>query len=403
MDANSQLRWALGLLLPVTFLPTLIFYLVGTGSQSPGLGVTALLVVLLYAAGVAPNSDKISLGNWLLVSLLLVVLLMSHLVVATILQSADFGRAAQSAPVAALMLVAAACLAHGLAAFDDRVIARVTNIIRGLFIGFGVLAIVGVQPPTALVNEKVVFPFAEPSHYALAFAPFLIHGCVLTTPTKRYALLLTAFAIAFSLQSLSLVVATVLAAVVSVKPVPLVLGSAAAWLISTYVDLDYYTVRLDFSEDSQNLSALVYRQGWELIGDALARTKGWGLGFQQLGVGPINSPTADLIYRILRDDANLRDGGFTAAKVISEFGIFGIAMAAMLGVVAIKAAWQLRAGASRRSSIGGLTQLSNSFIVGYSIEAYVRGIGYFSGTTILVLAGLIYLHQRRDRLAPGTN
>ncbi|KQM36616.1 hypothetical protein ASE59_15065 [Sphingomonas sp. Leaf10] len=320
--------------------------------------------------------------------------------IASLTVSGDLLRGISSLGAVGIVIVTAYLIRTILIQTPSAALDRVITIISSGFVFIAIVAIAGVQPIQS-DYVKPVFPFAEPSHFALSFTPFLIYQCVRSSLPMRIGWLVIALAIAVLLESLSLVVAVGVAAACCLPPAILGAGLVAVSAVAGYLDISYYTDRLDFSSNTTNISTLVYIQGYELTQAALERTGGWGIGFQQLGIVPLNVPTSDLIYRLIQDDANLRDGGLTAAKLIAELGIFGIALVATYLYLAIRAGLGLRALANgkRRGTAHELFALA--VITAPLIEVFVRGIGYFSGTLLLMMAGLLmasegqYLARRR--------
>jgi len=157
--------------------------------------------------------------------------------------------------------------------------------------------------------------------------------------------------------------------------------------LASQLDLSYYLSRLDFSGEAQNLSTVVYIQGWQLIPESLARSGGWGLGFQQLGRHGTDVPASDIIFALVGGYGNVLDGGFTFAKIISEFGVFGLLLIGLYLVIVWRSIRHLRYAAK-----GIENRACNTFaqcvIVSYLIELFIRGAGYFTGTAILLVASL---------------
>jgi len=200
------------------------------------------------------------------------------------------------------------------------------------------------------------------------------------------------------MESLSLVVGTALAAAVSLSPFRLTVGVLLAILPLNFMDLSYFLERLDLSSGTTNRSALTYMQGWELIFDSFWRTTGWGLGFQQLGYGePTRGVAADALYEMMGSDANVQDGGFVAAKVISEFGLFGLAAASIFVAYAAGAGLRLRKLSKQPLLMSPGHRLALSVVVAYSIDMFVRGIGYFTGSSALFIIASVYLLSRAGR------
>ena len=173
--------------------------------------------------------------------------------------------------------------------------------------------------------------------------------------------------------------------------------------VSVFGDLSYFSDRLNFSEEAQNLSTLVYLQGWQSIAEAWELTHGIGRGFQQMGVFGTDVPAAELIRSILEFDLNLFDGGFTFSKILTEFGVFGAIMVAAYAAVAIHAAAVLRGVSMGTRSALSVRVLSASFIVGYAAELLLRGAGYFTPTGLLLIASLWIWRNRIRHRRPRTS
>ncbi len=395
--AVSDFTKAMVLLVLAALTPTTTFYLFASSSQALGVALGAAAIVLLALLGIVRNPTAGQWTNAIFVVGCIGALIMLHALVATFFEPVEFGRAASSVAVFAVLGLGAFALAHTLFSLDNGAISRTVTVFLALLLLIGLAAVIGIQPPGE-GYFKSVFPFTEPSHFALTLTPFLLAFCVNQALAVRVAALALAIALAYLLQSLSLVVGVLVVAVI-VLPA-LWIGIGAVLLVSTIglLDIAYFTDRLDLSVHSGNLSALVYVQGWDLAAESLRRTSGWGLGFQQLGIGSITTYTSSLIVALAGTDANLRDGGFTLAKVLAEFGVLGGAVMAAYTVVMVRCVWRLRQVALRQTSAAAGTILAMALVCGYAVEAFVRGIGYFSGTMLLLVAALIFLGTFRRRI-----
>lgn len=379
----------------VTLLPTTIFYILATSSQAPGVAVVALAVLGLAALQLVNHPNTRQTISALLVVALTLLGILSHGLVAYYFQPLDFTRMLQSLLLFGLMLVGSYFLRFAIFDSSDKDIQFATTGVFIIFLVVGVAGVLEIRPIQSVTSFNPVFPFTEPSHYALTFTPILLFACVSRGLAFRLAALMSALAIAYLLQSLSLIVGIVLVGLVTL-PLPYLAVTGVALSIAIGIlDVTYFTDRLDLNYDSGNLSVLVYLQGWELATDSIARTSGWGIGFQQLGFGPINSPTADVILRLAGNDTNLKDGGFTLAKATSEFGAFGFVAIVLFGALAGRVALILRNVALRRNKIQLASVLAMSIICGYAVEAFIRGIGYFSGSTMLLLASILYVNGNK--------
>jgi hypothetical protein len=255
----------------------------------------------------------------------------------------------------------------------------------------GAMAIEGVfrlSPPSADASPIPMFPFTEPSHFALTCAPLLMFAAIRLKGAARGALLMGAALAGFLLPSFTFLIAAGLTAVVCLKRWVAISMALVLVAVAPLLDLTYYSSRLDFSQSNTNLTALVYLQGWQLVFESWQRSFGWGLGFQQLGIHGTSVEASDLIYAIVGGYGNVLDGGFTFAKIVSEFGALGLALIAGYLILAYAALKMLRAAARSQASLKASKTFAGAVILCYSIELFVRGGGYFTGTSLLLIAAL---------------
>jgi hypothetical protein len=85
------------------------------------------------------------------------------------------------------------------------------------------------------------------------------------------------FAVAVGLQSLTLLIACLLAAVVCRWILIVSLAGLVVGIGTVSFEFQYFASRLDLSSGSTNLSSLVYIQGWQLLQKAITQTFGWGV------------------------------------------------------------------------------------------------------------------------------
>jgi hypothetical protein len=163
-------------------------------------------------------------------------------------------------------------------------------------------------------------------------------------------------------------------------------------------DIDYYADRLNLADDTRNLSALVYLQGWQIISNALTTGDSIGVGFQQLGLTGQMSDASELIYRLTGDSLNTFDGSFMTAKIIGEFGVFGLIPLFLLIVLIVKSSRQIR-----RITVGGepasnARALGLSLVAGYVCDVLLRTAGYLTATSFLLVTGLVINHLLSKRI-----
>ena len=374
----------------VLLAPSGINYVFATDSHAPGTAIASGLILLGLIHLL--RAEKI-----MTITLVVAMLIVGHLFVASMFGPVDYRRGVQSLILFIGLLVAASCFGSWLFRLHDQDLVRAVAIVRWVMVAIAIVSIAGFAPPGGAFWEKPVFPFTEPSHFALSFAPLLIEACVRNDGWRRLGWLLLGFTLAYFLENLSLVGAVVIAALVSLpisRPLPWIVAIAAA---VTLFNLDYFAERLDFeaydSSFGTNLSVLIYVQGWELMLGSVEQAHGWGVGFQQLGVGHINSGASDQIYRLIGQDLNIQDGGFVSAKIVSEFGIFGLAAGIAFIVLAIRFGLRLRriAGRPELATVGYVFALCA--ICGFTLDMFFRGLSYFSSSSLLFVSACFYIRS----------
>lgn len=235
-----------------------------------------------------------------------------------------------------------------------------------------------------------VFPFTEPSHYGIFLLGPLFYVCSIYGRFKIY-FLITTIIIALIMQSLTTIVGVTLFIFASYRIQSALIVGIGIALAYNYLDLSYYTGRLNFSKQSDNLSTLVFLQGWELMYEGLKKSYGFGIGFQQLGEVNIKTSVGDLIYALQKKDANIRDAGLTAAKLVCETGYFGIIIIIIYLKYFISAF--IKFGKTSFLKQNKIIIFANCFLLSYFIELFVRGFGYFDGTTFMAFVSVFVLNN----------
>lgn len=241
--------------------------------------------------------------------------------------------------------------------------------------------------------NRAAFPFSEPSQFALAYAIIATGMITLVTGYKRWGTALIVLVLAAIFPNTTLLMISILiSALLLNKPreylILAVVLSIFALVLLAFPDLmSYYTSRI-MGSDNDNLSRLVYLQGWESAYSALTSTNGLGVGFQNLGVEPIGPST--ILIRAIFDgnDLNRADGGFLAAKIIGEFGVIGIGMVVGLSICAMNSFFWLRKMLSSKNKEYSEQAFLHGTIYIFLIELFVRGAGYFSPSCFVFLWAL---------------
>ncbi len=281
----------------------------------------------------------------------------------------------------------------------------ISLLVRKVFLGMIIVSVISLtlSKSSLRVLELNYFPFSEPAHLARLYGVFLCLNMVINNSLKRKVILLIItliFSVLF--PSLSLLIYNFLALLLLmfvgkgsklITRVPLFFTAAACTAVILYIlgDRDYFLARITFIENTDNLTALVFWQGVEATKNILSETKYLGIGLHQLGNEPGNDVTSIIagirgIGDVADFDLNRRDGGFVAAKLISEFGIFGLA-----GILSYI---KIAANCLRKLKLKMHTTHANiamTVIVAVAPEILLRGGGYFSVSLLLMLASIRYL------------
>lgn len=384
------------MLVTVACLPSLPLYLAGASSMAIGV-VLACMILLFNAFRLYPDRplQPGTTARWLA---LVWVGVGVHAVVAVLLGPFDMGRFLGSWVLLIAFLLGARALVTQVFEADPRCLHRALRWVLGVLVVCALLGILEIAPPGARPYSKPFFPFTEPSHLGLAFTPVLMYVAISARGWRRWGWIAGGLAIALAVENMTCLVGALLVALVCALRSAAVLLPLATLSLAPLLGFEYYLYRLEFSEETRNLSALVYVQGWQLIEESLGRTAGWGLGFQQLGVHGTDVPFASVIQALIDDVANLNDGGFTLSKLVSEFGVFGI----LLALAHLKMAW----GCARRLHQHGAgtawvpvpVRLASAVVVAFSVELFIRGGGYFTASSLLYVASLIYLIRTSPHL-----
>jgi hypothetical protein len=390
--SRPRSRAVIGLvLLTILLLPPLFFYLAVASSLALGASIAALIVIAALGdpAAIQRFFSRFTLGRPTVLAVMIVAGITAHAAIASLFLRTDLMRAGASIVPLVLLLFSGYALGRTLAASRHADVDGAVRLCFWVFCVIALLALTGFAPGNSAAYYKPVFPFTEPSYFALAFTPLLMYCSLTATGARgRILILLTGVCAALLLQNLTLLLGCLLITYISFRRSVVVILLIGAALVASQLDLSYYIERLDLSGETQNLSSLVYLQGWQLVAESLTRSNGWGLGFQQLGVYGTDAPIANLIYDLTSGYSNLLDGGFTFAKLLSEFGTLGLLLTLLYLLLAWRAVRALRQTARAPRRAGAALTLSRCVIVSYLLELFVRGSGYFAGTTILLVASL---------------
>lgn len=162
-------------------------------------------------------------------------------------------------------------------------------------------------------------------------------------------------------------------------------------------NLEYYVVRIDLSEENQHLSALAFKQGWEMAYLSLEKSFGLGVGFQQFGIVGGEAGINEAIAKLNEGEGlNRLDGGTVGAKFLGEFGILGVITLSVYLIKFLSVARVIRSiAAGRVKSFDAQHIFFLSCFTTFTIDLFVRGTGYFSPSGFLFVSSLADMGLRR--------
>lgn len=248
---------------------------------------------------------------------------------------------------------------------------------------------------------KSVFVFYEPSHFALVFGMFFIASINLNI-SKKLSVYLFASTLFFGLllPNVTILIYFFIGVALKVRKlstsfiVLFVFCLLFAYLmILQPVFFSYYLDRVNFSDGNNNLSALVYIQGWLESYKSLTETSGVGLGFQMAGT---NAPSqiAEKIYALANMYLNREDGGFLAAKLIIEFGFLGIILVLGYLVLFIKSCLRIRRNKYHNNNF---LLIADLLFIGFFVDMFIRSAGYFTlGMFLFIVALFLRLKKQKN-------
>lgn len=261
--------------------------------------------------------------------------------------------------------------------------------------------------------NKNVFPFSEPSHYALSLGLLSVSLVPVSCNLICIFLILNCFVLSLVFPNLVLLVFSFMGALlytirfkISFFIYSFILCIIAIFCV--FVKNEYFISRIDFFS-LDHLSALVWLQGWELACVNFVETYGVGLGLNSLGLpGTVFSTITERINELYGFNSNIYDGGFLASKIIAEFGLIGlfVILAYMYWVCAFVLRIKKMYKEMRCLDIVGAPKLCivkkeilfSTVLLSFSVELFLRGYGYFSPGLVLAVASLWYLSCNRKAL-----
>lgn len=404
----------------ILFIPSCVMGLFHQSSYATGIIVLSIFLILIRIflslnkdnqPAIKPSNN----GNLKLVSVLFLLLFAQSLIAFQITTLFDFSRFVSSIILLMLMIYSAQNFIKILDSFSNMEIKRslfhISYTLLFIFIIFGIL---NLNPLSYTSYSRPIFPFLEPSHFALIIAPYYLW--IISTRDKKYGrflVILIGLIGLFFINNVTLLILISIATYIAFgTPFLLFLIPFIAIIsmtnILSYIEIDYFIDRLSFlnaSNTNSNLSSLVWIQGWQEAVINIKKTYGMGVGFQQFGIVPPTGEASKTIFYLFQNYLNRYDGGTFGAKFIGEFGIIGL----MFILVFLKKIYQsiyfLRISINKSNKLP-LVLFFNCCIAFFGLDIFVRGIGYFSPSVFMFLVGvfgLSYSNNQNDRIERKDN
>ena len=397
------------------FFPPFFYVTFQLSSMTVGLVLAMMLLVLLFHQ----TSPIMRARNASRLAVLLIFLLTAHSIYFLLTDYDD--RQLLAIFLFFIMLTIAGVFSNVIYKCNGLVLLRSFKLLAiiGLLMGFGSFVI-----DTNFLNyeklSKPMFPFSEPSHYALGFSSVFFVTGVFLGKVQRITFLILIVLLGVMKPSVSLlVIAFVMVIVFYVLPLKTVnivliailavVGVQALSLVDIS-KLSYFYERIPFAENvenpvirgSANISALVYMQGWEILSDNMVNTTGLGVGLYNMEKA-IPGHYGEIIYSRVGQYQNTAEGSFFASKLITEFGITGVLLLAAYCTFFLKSLrFFYRLGRyvdNQHRSIEKIYPVSlvyaHSVIVVFVVEAFVRGAGYFTTGVFLLLVAMFLTRRFR--------
>ncbi len=383
-----------------SFLPSLTFVALKAGSLAVGLSIACTInIVVLGDVAFKTRRLKRSVLTILIAALCLLFISST----ASAIQYGDF-KPLQSVLMFSLIIVSAYLLSEYLDVVAPEAVVSTIWVFCIILLAIGWAK--NIYVPGFLnynMHLKATFPFSEESHYALVAGFFFCAYSFFGNWRKVLFLILNSAVLAAIYPSLSMLVYAGLNLLILFMRLPrktfvvsifsIVPASAFGfYLLSSRVE--YFSSRLDFG-NLENLTALVFAQGWQLAYLNFVETTGLGLGFQMLGSD--NTVVGPLTYRIMDVASygralNLSDGGFLAAKLIAEFGVLGLIFSILYMFYFLIIPFKANRIITTKSQLvyfGRSVRYATVFSL--APEFFLRGYGYFSPSLYFVLVATMVI------------
>jgi hypothetical protein len=380
------------LTLSIIFIPNLLYHLDIFSSLSYGLIAICILIIAISKKEKAcPHAL-----NFKILFLIITILLLLNLPSVTIFSSLGLK---YTYSIFGLYIFMASALLYAINLQKNKkyianLILLITYIISSCAI-FESLDLLQIK-----TDIKSIFPFNEPSHYALSLGPFIFTLMFLNTRLIfKITPVVINFFISLGIQNLTLMIIVLICILTLItrhkKSIIFFIALLPLLFFINYNSfesyINYVYERIDFSPDSTNTSALVYMQGYHLILEVLEKTNGIGLGFNLLGDFIPNNDYSNSLHSLNGSYTNINDGGILISKLVCELGWIGILSFIYYIFIIIRNFNKVRS-----FNLTPYQATATGFILSGLIDLFIRTTGYFTPSVFFLSVGIFLILNKKD-------
>jgi len=296
--------------------------------------------------------------------------------------------------------------------FTSRADSDVKGIIKTLFYA---LLLIGLAGKLSLFNpgnyavKETVFPFSEPSHYALSLGPIACAYMLQLKTRGRLSVAVVVLLLGLWFPNSTLLAESLLLFIVILRFWVQACVATLAILLALSIGVqgleelphyDYFAGRLGLLDERENLTFLVYKQGWQQAAIAFSENYGLGIGFQRFGQESAGDAAnrIDALYGI---ESNRMDGSNLGSKLVGEFGYVGIILSCSMVIYSSYCLIRLRRILTRCHIDHRYTvSIFYAFSYMYLIEVVFRGLSYFDPWFFIFCFGVSQMTRRAQLFKP---
>ncbi|MBU3213955.1 hypothetical protein LL033_14335 [Clostridium estertheticum] len=391
------------LLFVVYILDNAAFVVLKATSQKSSMIIGLVSCIFIFIIIGEKKVFTINKRYFTIIICLLIVISLQFIFSSVIFANVDMQRFISSCLLMIIVLAIAPLFADFMELVDEISFNEVINFAYCFMTTIGVISLLLIK--FNLVNNKSMIIFSEPSHFAFVYLPFLLYRAYSATKNKRLLSILVGLILAIEIENLTLLVGICLIIILVYwkKKRMAITIICIGFIVINIAGVDkiaYFTDRLQITSQTSNISALVWLSGWERAYLSFFDSYGLGVGFQQMGIiGQIGKYMNYLSGIIGGEYLNMFDGGSTGAKIIDELGVLGV----MLIVVYLIYFFRIMKSFVTNKVSSNIELFLLSVYIMFSIQLFVRGIGYFSPSAFMFFVSIYWIAFKRNLVKKAIN